>query len=202
MALPTVADLKRVLRIESSVEDTLLAALLASGEAAVRGELGRDIGVTERTFIDEAETSRVYGVVRHLVIPPQYLPIEFDADSSQSTDPVVEDTDGTVLDPDVDYRIGMVWESFIRARPGITFTNPPYTVTVHCGLAADPEYATRIEPAIKQAILDAASDLYHFRSPSASSETTGGGVSQSRGEWGLPARVCALLSPWKVIRVP
>jgi hypothetical protein len=201
MADVTVADLKLVLKIQTSAEDALLTAILASAKAAVRGELGRDIEVTERTFTDEAESHRAYGLVRHLLIPPQYLPLDLEDDSAQSLAPVVMDADGLVLDPAVDYRVGMVWESLIRARPGIAFSNPPYTITVNCGLAADPDYATRIEPAINQAILDAAADLYHFRSPSAASETTGGGVSQTRGEWGLPARVEALLSPWKVIRV-
>jgi hypothetical protein len=201
MADVTIAALKLVLKIQTTREDSLLVALLASAKAAVRGELGRDIDVTERTFTDEAESNRAYGLGRHLVIPPQYLPLDMEDDSAQSLAPVIADADGTVLDPAVDYRVGMVWETLIRARPGLAFNNPPYTITVNCGLAADPDYATKIEPAINQAILDAAADLYHFRNPSAASETTGGGVSHTRGEWGLPSRVKALLSPWKVIRV-
>jgi hypothetical protein len=201
MALPGLSDVKAYLRIQDTAEDTLLAALLASAEAAVRGALGRDIEVTERTFVDHCENGTTYRPVRVILIPPQYLPLEVAAASSAVTDPVVEDVDGTVLDPDVDYREPVAWESLIRARPGITFDNPPYTVTVNCGLAADAAYAARIEPALFQAILDAAADLYQRRSPAATSETAGGGVSTSY-TGGLPSRVRDLIAPWVVVRVP
>lgn len=58
MALPTVADVKAYLRIETAAEDTLLTSLLARAIAAVETYLGRPIEVTAgRTF--ESSTSGV-----------------------------------------------------------------------------------------------------------------------------------------------
>jgi uncharacterized phiE125 gp8 family phage protein len=199
MALPTLTDLKAYLRVQTTAEDTVLTAILTSATAAAENELGRPIAVTARTFIDECDNRRTYTGVRALVIPPECLPIDLLDASSQPIEPTVTDADGTVLDPDVDFRVTTLWDPLLRARPGITFSNPPYTVSVLCGLAADPEYATKIEPAIFQAILDIGADLYQRRNPAAGSETAGGGISATYSG-GLPARARDLLAPWKAVR--
>jgi hypothetical protein len=59
-------------------------------------------------------------------------------------------------------------------------------------LAAHPEYSTRIEPALNQDIVDFVAHLYKNRSPNATSESSGGGISEGWddvGPSGLPKRV-------------
>jgi hypothetical protein len=66
------------------------------------------------------------------------------------------------------------------------------TLTSVASLEEQPDYLTRIEPALNQDITDVVAHLYAQRSPTASSETEGGGVSSDWddvGDSGLPKRV-------------
>ena len=192
MALPSVADLKLVLRIQGTAEDTLLTALLARAQAGVESELGRPVTAAESTWTDWGDSAAFDGVLRTLQIP--VVPCE-------PTSLVIEDADGVTLDPAVAYyEPTSPWAATVRARPGMTFPVAPYTLTADVGLSADARYATVIEPVIAAAILDVAADLYQRRSAAASNESTGGGVSTSYANVGLPARVREMLSPWKAGR--
>jgi uncharacterized phiE125 gp8 family phage protein len=200
MALPTVTQCKTYLRIQGSADDTLIGDLLTRATAMVRGALGRPLALESRTFTDYAETRRAYGTVTALLIPGHLLPC-VRVDGSTETAPVITDADGLVLDPAVDYYVGAPWDATLRARPGLTFGVGPYTVAVDSGLAAADDYADVIEPALSGAIIDVVADLYQRRSPAASSESTGGGVSTSYdARTGLPMRVWQQISQWAVIR--
>lgn len=191
MALPGVAALRRVLKIQTTVEDTLLQEYLDRAYGLVTAYLGRPYYAVEKTWIDEGGRVRAYSGLGSLMVPV----VPFDPDTL-----VIEDADGTELVLVDDYRAPNHWDAVIRG----TFGNPPYTLTAVVGLSVstDPDYATVIEPTIATAVLDTAAAYYQQRNPGASSESTGGGVSTS---WdtksGLPTRVCAALSPFAALRI-
>lgn len=195
MALPTNADLKLVLRIQGTAEDAFLTTLLARARAVVEGLIGRPItAVSDRTWVDEGERVRSYGGLIALVIPT--TPID-------PATLVITDADGIELLAGEDYRAPKAWDGVIRAMPGTTFRVPPYTLSADVGLSVstDPDYATLIEPIVNAAILDVAADLYQRRSPAASSESTGGGVSTSYVDADVIARVRGMLSTVCAVRV-
>jgi uncharacterized phiE125 gp8 family phage protein len=192
MALPTITELKALLRIQTTAEDTLLTALLARATALVEGHIGRPITAVSRTFVDEAETQVAYGTVRRLVIP--VTPVD-------TATVAITDADGTTLSSTTDYRIPDAWSGMVHARPGIVFATRPYTITATVGLSAATDYATRIEPAIAMAILDVAADAWHRRNPAAQAEGTGGGVYTQFAQVGLPPRVKDTLAPFTMVRV-
>ena len=200
MALPTLVQAKAYLKKQTADEDTLIGDLLTRSKAKVRGALGRQIDIVARTFTDHAVNGRAYGSLTALRIPPQYLPCVRVDDSSLSA-PVVTDTDGTVLSDSVDYYAGNPWDPMLRSRVGVAFSNGPYSVTVECGLAASPDYANVIEPDLSAAILDVLADLYQRRSPAATNESTGGGVSTSYAPNGLPLRAWESIRQWAVVRI-
>lgn len=191
MALPTITELKLYLRIQTTAEDTLLTLLMTQAEAMVQAHIGRPITAIARTFVEEARTITAYGVVTKLLVP--VTPVDWST-------LVVTDVDLTALVEDEDYRLGDIWTGEIHAMPGVSFGNGPYTLDAEVGLSVDPEYATRIEPAIGAAILDVAADLWHRRNPGATTESTGGGVSTTYTSDGLPARTAAMLAPFRVVR--
>jgi hypothetical protein len=195
----TTADAKAYLKVQGSAEDTLIGQLVTRATAMVRSALGRPLALADRSFTERAESRRLYHAVTAILIPPQYLPCTRE-DGSDLTAPVITDADGLVLSATEDYYPGEIWDATILARPGITFTNGPYSVEVQCGLEADPDYADVIEPAIDSAIMDTIADLYQRRSPNASSESTGGGVSTSYHQSGIPMRAWQMIESWAVIR--
>lgn len=194
MALPTVNDLIAYLRIESeesTAETGLLTNLLARAKAAVEAWLDVPIStLSDQEFTDEGCTDPFGPSLRKLLVP--YSPID-------ATSVVVEDKDGDTVVA-TDYRVkGLTGE--IIADPGVLFTNPPYTITCDVGLATHPQYGTRIEPVLSQAILDLAADYYHARNPRASSESAGGGASTSYTDKIMPERVRLALQPYRNMRV-
>lgn len=181
MALPDVAALKRVLKIEHTAEDTLVAELLARAIGLVqggKGGLGVAIEAEEQVFTDDAEGNLARKVgVRSLLVPKT----PFDVATIEITD-----ADDTALDNE-DLRIDPL-SGVIRYKDGSRFFNGPYEITCDVGLDAHPRYA-EFEPIVSAAIVDVVSDLYARRNPSAQSETAAGGVSRSYVEGGLPQRV-------------
>lgn len=195
MALPVAADLRAVLRIQTTGEDTFLTWLLTRATAIVQGLLGRPIlKVTDYAWVDELENHRAFSARTKLTVPV------FPFDPSTLA---IEDADGVELVLDTDYRAPKGWDSLIRAVNGTAFTNAPYTVTADVGLETStaPAYSTAIEPVIAAAILDVAADMYQRRNPAASSESTGGGVSTSYVSDDVIARVRGMLAPFTVVRV-
>ena len=87
----------------------------------------------------------------------------------------------------------------ITALPDVAFDTWPYTIVATVGLSVRSDYALVVEPAVFQAILDIGADLYQRRSPAATSETTGGGVSSSY-VGGMPQRAADLLAPFRMAR--
>lgn len=193
MALPTVADAKAYLRIEHTAEDTMLTGMLASATAAVEAELGRPIETEQRTFVLECNPNRVSDT--KLFVP--LYPIAVDDSSAGTSDLTLTDSESTLLIEDSDYRLDV--RTGVITAVSQCFTRYPYTIVADVGLAALPEYATKIEPAINAAILDVVADRYQRRSPAATEEATGGGVTTTYAETGLPARVREMLAPWRLV---
>ena len=192
MALPTVAQVKAVLRIQHTAEDTLLQGMLDRACALIVAHMGRPYEAEERTWIDEGGRVRAYGGLTSLTIPTG--PID-------PTTLVIEDADGEILVAATDYRAPVATDGVIRAARGTTFANAPYTLTADVGLSARADYATLVEPVLSQAVIDCVSDWWARRNPNATSETTGGGVSTSWLTEGLPPRVCMALSSFTAPRV-
>jgi hypothetical protein len=189
MALPTVQDVKDYLRIENMAEDAMLAREIAAATSAVEAFIRRPITAEARTFVLPEPSQRAYqGATRF------YLPIFPVADTPAIA---ITDDDGTVLVEDTDFRV--VFETGEVIGLLSAFSVWPYTVVATVGLSARADYATRVEPVMGAAIIDVVSDRWHFRSPAAMSETTGGGVSSTRSG-GLPERVCAMLRPFVMAR--
>lgn len=191
MALLTLAAAKLYLKKQTTNEDLLLAALLASAIGRVEGYLRRPIEAVSREFIDES-TGFDGGWVRSLIVPvtPVGTPTE------------ITDADDVALDLDL-IRVGRE-TGLIKYKDGSAFTNGPYTITVPVGLSLRDGYELRIEPAVNQAILDTVADLYQRRNPSASQENAGGGVSVAYNqgdEEGVPKRVAAMLAPYRMVGV-
>ena len=157
MALPTTADLKSYLRIETTAEDALLAQLLARAKAMLEGWIDCPITAESQTAVDRGET--LDAPLLSLVFPRRPI-------GSVS----LADADATAVSASVytvDARSGMLY-----AKPAEQFTNPPYTITANCGLSLRADYA-RIEPLLSEMILDLAADLYQRRTPGAGSEKAG-----------------------------
>lgn len=191
MALPTVQNCKDYLRIEHTAEDTMLAGWLAQAIAAVEAYIGRPIAILTRTFtIDES------ALAPHKIVVPLF-PIASDDSSAGTSDLTLEDADATALVEGTDYRLDT--RTGVITAIGSCFANYPYTIVADVGLAALPEYATHVEPAVSAAILDVVADRYQRRNPAASQESTGGGVSSSFAQVGLPDRVREALAPWVAV---
>jgi hypothetical protein len=190
MALPTKTELKAMLRIQSTAEDTLLDLMLARATALVQAHLGRPIETVEdrETIVEEVSACGT-----QLVIPVT----PFDPASV-----VVTDADDAVVDAST-YRVGSGWTGVLRATSGQRFGNPPYRITADTGLATstEPDYATMLEPLVSQAILDACQDWYQRRNPGAQAEGAGGGVYTQWQQMGLPERVRAALAPLRLVRM-
>ncbi len=160
MALPTVAELKTYLRIETTAEDTLLTALLARAKAQVEIWIDAPITATNVTAVDRANV--ISGMVATSLIFPQ-RPI-----ASAIT---VVDSEGTTVAA-AEYTVNTA-SGVIYANDGYSFPFGPYTITASTGLSLRGDYA-RIEPILSQCIIDLAADLYQKRTPNASTETAAG----------------------------
>ena len=193
MALPTITDIKAVLRIQTTAEDTVLQAMHDRACALMVGVLGRPYEATERTWIDEGGMVRAYGALTSLAIPVG--PID-------PTTLTIADADATALVVTDDYRAPLATDALIRAATGLTFNNPPYTITADVGLSAASDYTTFVEPVLGQALIDIVADWYQRGNPAATAESTGGGVSTSWETAGIPARVRETLAMFSQPRVP
>lgn len=158
MALPTVADLKAYLRIESTAEDVLLAALMARARSML--ETWIDVPITAEVQTAEDEATSLARPVRALVFPRRPMSVT-----------AVVDSRGETVPPS-DYR-GSVTSGVIYAQHDTAFAYGPYTITAQVGLSLRQDYG-RLEPAINAAILDLAADLYQRRTPGAAAETASG----------------------------
>ena len=198
MALPVLDDCKLYLRIEHDADDTLLERELVGAFADVQAYLRVPILAEERTFTVERETQSLYRTMTKLHLP--MYPIA--AESSSIAAIEITDDDANVLvegtDFRVDLRTGIVYG--LSASNFVPFGAWPYTIVCYVGLDARADYATAVEPILFTAILDVVADRYQRRSPAASSETTGGGVSTSYGEFGLPTRVIQRLASLRMVR--
>jgi len=160
MALPTVADLKAYLRIESNAENSLLTALLARAQAQLEIWIDTPITAVSVTAVDRADV--IDGQTCTSLIFPQ-RPI--------NTTATIVDSEGTTLTA-AEYTINTA-SGVIYANTGYSFPYGPYTITTLCGLSLRGDYA-RIEPVLSQCIIDLAADLYQKRTPNASSESAAG----------------------------
>lgn len=185
MALPTPADAKSYLRIETTAEDTLIGDLVAQATGAVQSYVSVPLVARLETFTVEGRG------IRHALV--------LDAESIDASAGVtVVDGNGTTVDAStyrVDARTGILY-----ALPGYCFVCFPYTVTVTWGLSTRLDYAVEVEPVLRAAILDVVADRYQRRNPAASSESSGGGVATAYDPKGMPQRVCDALDPYA--RVP
>lgn len=157
MALPTTADLKSYLRIETTAEDTLLGLLLGRAKAMLEGWIDCPITAESQTAVDRAES--LDEPVYSLVFPRRPIGSVSVVNASGTT---VAAADYTVTASS-----GMIY-----AKPGVSFPDGPYTITANVGLSLRADYA-RIEPLLNEIILDLAADLYQRRTPGAATERAG-----------------------------
>ncbi len=188
MALPTRDELKALLRIQHDAEDTLLESLLLSAEAMVEAYLHRPIASTECRAVDCLSS---WGTNLMVPVTP--------------TGPLTSVThdDGTVLDV-AELQVEMA-TGLIRRPRYAPFHSGTYTIVYQAGLSQLPNYGTRIEPVIRQAILDVAVDLYTRRHAATASESDGG-LSASfengdRMDAGMPGRTALTLAPFRMVEV-
>lgn len=198
MSLVTVAELKAYLKVQGTAEDDVITAMRLQAIALIEQFIRRPITAELRTMIIDADPYR-YTSRFWLPIYPVAL-----ADSSAGTaDIEIEDVDAVALVEDTDFRFNRLTGEVLalsEGNVGSYFGSHPYTVTAYVGLSADPNYTRNIEPGINAAIVDIVSDRWHRRSPAATNEATGGGVSSSYTGGGIPARVMEMLEPFRMAR--
>lgn len=190
MALPTLQDLKDYCKVETTVEDAMLARLLDQALGLAQGRLSCPIVARAETF-----TVRCRGHVLARAIAAPAAPLAL------SPAPVVADRWGVVVDPakySVDQRTGI-----FERLDWCYWDRGPYAIAVTWGLSVLPEYGIEVEPAIGGAIVDIAAFLYQNRNPAARGESAGGGVSTQVDPAVLEARVAGALGPLLIYeRVP
>ena len=180
MALPTVAQLKSTLRVETTAEDALFTLWLARATALVEGLLGKPIVAVAQTVIVCPHPHPVTGLYRLM------LPYPFSAITT-----ITDDEGDTVSSGDftLDGQAGFLTFDEDATVPGYC------TVTLTAGWSLQTGYATKAEPLIAAAITDTVADWYQRRNAGATSETeSAASVTYSAG-LGLPARVIASLDP-------
>jgi hypothetical protein len=204
VSLPTVQNLKDYLRIETTAEDGVVAALLASAMALATAYLDRPITAASRTYTVEDRRAASLGLSRLSYDPSAATFIRVpDAPVDVSQPVTITDRFGTVLDA-TQYRVeaatGLVRNGGANsAYGGIGFAGFPYTIVATTGLATRADYATVVEPCVFQSILDIGADLYQRRNPSATDENdgAGGSIRYGRSEETLPTRAIAMLDPFR-----
>lgn len=200
MSLPTVADLRDRLRIETTAEDTLLQTLLDTAYATIQAFLRRPIGLELFSVSMEAPLNANVVSQRRLVLPIFPIGAPGDSAANYSVSQAIEltDGDGTVV-PTTDYRIDASL-GIVFAEDTFAFDTWPYTCVFAAGLGARADY-DQVEITIGGAILDLAMDYYQRRNPAASSENTGGGISTQYHEHGIPLRVENAIKRYRMARV-
>jgi hypothetical protein len=80
-----------------------------------------------------------------------------------------------------------------------TVTTAPPTTTQYTSLDQHPEYSTRLKFDAEQAIIDLAADYYRNKTPSLTTESSGGGgASQGWRDQGVPPRVAEVIARLRV----
>ena len=191
MPLPSDEEIKQYLRLETDVEDDLIEVLNLTARALVEQYLKVPLESSNRTFTGRFPRE---GVRREpttqLTVP--IVPCEDGA--------TVTDADGDEVDAStytVDPRTG-----FIDTVRYEVFDNAPYTIAVEVGWEHHPDYDTRIDPLLRQAVMDLASDLYRRRNPGAIYEQSGGQVSITYTESDIPERTKTLLRALQSVSGP
>lgn len=178
MALPVLQDAKDLLRIETTAEDDLLTAMLTRAQAMVEAWIQRPITAAARTDVIRLECATT---LFHLHTWP--------VDTASL---VLTDEDGDTVASNT-YTVTMA--GTVEAVSGESFSAGRYTATYDAGWSAHPQYETRYEPILSQAILDTVADWYQRRSPGAMAEDSGGGVSRQWTSQAIPARIRSALAP-------
>jgi hypothetical protein len=185
MALLTLAELKRYQRVQTTLQDTLLAEILAESVALTEQYLNQPITAAARTIRYPVGALRG---VSSLVLPSH----------PTSTTITVADPNGDTVDAD-DYEVDR-YAGMVFGLSSYRFGYGEHRITATMGLSGHPDYATRIEPVVNAGIRDYAADLYLRRNPAAAYETAGAGVSVTYNEsanQGLPPRIKTTLAPWR-----
>jgi hypothetical protein len=178
MALPTVAQLKAYLRVESTAEDAQFTLWLTRATALVEGLLGKPIVAVETTRILQPCAHLITGRYRLLLPWP-------------SADVTVTDADGETV---ASSTYTLTDDGFLTFDEDATISSW-YTVTLDHGWSAQTDYAAKAELLISQAITDTVADWYQRRNPAATSETEASASVTYAAGLGLPARVIADLDP-------
>lgn len=189
MALPTITECKAYARKEDSSEDTLFTSLLARAIATIETMLGYALTAAAITHTDYDERDN-WGVQPMLQLPGPF--------KTSGPAPVVTDKDGVTVaatEYDLDPR-GLK----IRAKPGVTFTNRPYSIAATVGLSVHPDYTARLEAVVSQAIVELVAHWYMNRNPAATGETDEGGAARVVTEDGIPDRIVSLMTPLPIPR--
>ena len=180
MALPTVAQLKSYLRVETTAEDALFTLWLARATALIEGLLGKPIVAAAQTVIVVPACHPITGLYRIM------LPYPFTAITT-----ITDDEGDSVASGDytLDGQAGFLTFDEDATIPGYC------TVTLTAGWSLHTNYATKAEPIISQAITDTVADWYQRRNAGATSETESSASVSYAAALGLPARVIATLDP-------
>jgi uncharacterized phiE125 gp8 family phage protein len=201
MSLPDRDAVKARLRIENTVEDDVIDAMILSAKAFIEEFVGRPIAATERRWLIEYPGP---GFDRCVPADRLFLPL-YPVKHEDPDFVTITDADGEEVSAD-DFRVntqrGMV------VATNCVFNNFPYEVTAKVGLELLDGYATRVEPNLSQALIDLCADWYQRRNPGAFTEGAGGGVmTQWMGTGtggmesvGTPARALDVLKMYRMIK--
>ena len=182
MSLPDETEIKSYLRISTDVEDDLLFTLNQTARAITTSYLGVPLESDSRTFKGRYPREGLRReAATQLVIP--VVPCSTTATITDFDDVEVDSTTYTI-----DERTG-----FVDTVPFEVFDSAPYTIVVNVGWQHHPNYTDDIEPLLRQAILDLASDMWNRRNPGAEYEQSGGQVSITYTRSDMPLRTKTLL---------
>jgi hypothetical protein len=189
MSLPTDLEIKSYLRISTDVEDILIFGLNQTAQAQVAQYLRTPLGSEARTF----KGRRPRQGYRRELAEQLWVPVQPCDETATITD--LDDVEVDAATYTIDGATG-----YINAIQGESFDNPPYTIAINVGLIYDPNYDADVDPILRQAILDLASDLWNSRNPRALYEQSGGQVSITYDKVPMARRTTALLdslrTPW------
>ena len=182
MSLPDDIEIKSYLRISTDVEDDLIFSLNLSARAWVTSYLGVPLESEPRTFKGRYPREGIRReAATQLVIP--VVPCSTTATITDFDDVEVDSTTYTI-----DERTG-----FVDTVPFEVFDSAPYQIVVNVGWQHHPSYDDNIDPILRQAILDLASDMWNRRNPGAEYEQSGGQVSITYTRADMPLRTKSLL---------
>jgi hypothetical protein len=176
--LATAQDCKDYCRVQTTAEDSLFTAMRARAIAAIEQELGYSLESAVRTHVDYTERDN-YGQEPVLSLPGPF--------KTSGPAPVVTDVDGSTVDS-ADYNLDARGLK-IRAKPSVTFNRRPYTIVATIGLSEHPDYSSRLEGIVNQAIVDFVAHLWANRSVGVNNETDEGGGARTFSSIGSPALI-------------